>query len=145
MRVKAPRAATLSTTSRTDPLIERRRVFRRTISSPYPNAARDGRQKPEVSAPGQDVRAAKAKTPTSLLAQSGTSMAAPVVSGIIALLMAEAQANQHNLTCTQIHELIRSGVQKVGDEWHERYGWGRVDAQEALVALNKLFGDPKNP
>jgi hypothetical protein len=42
---------------------------------------RDGRPKPEVSAPGHGVLAAKSRTQTGVVRKSGTSMAAPAVAG----------------------------------------------------------------
>lgn len=48
---------------------------------------RDGRQKPEVSAPGHEVFAAHSRTKTGTIRKSGTSMAAPAVAGIIALML----------------------------------------------------------
>jgi hypothetical protein len=51
---------------------------------------RDGREKPEISAPGQDVLAAASRTGKGVVRKSGTSMAAPMVTGALALLLAEA-------------------------------------------------------
>ncbi len=46
---------------------------------------RDGREKPEVSAPGEAVLAAHSRTGTGVTTKSGTSMAAPAVTGMGAL------------------------------------------------------------
>ena len=51
---------------------------------------RDGREKPEISAPGHGVVAAHSRTGNGAISKSGTSMAAPAVSGIVALMLAEA-------------------------------------------------------
>ncbi|MCW3108423.1 MAG: peptidase, partial [Segetibacter sp.] len=48
---------------------------------------RDGREKPEISAPGHDVVAANALSVTGVTSMSGTSMAAPAVTGSIAVLL----------------------------------------------------------
>ena len=64
------------------------------FSSRGPTA--DGRQKPEVAAPGYRIRAARSMPKggwqggSKLVVKSGTSMAAPWVSGTVALMMAAA-------------------------------------------------------
>lgn len=52
---------------------------------------RDGREKPDVSAPGHDVLAAKSRTGTGSVRKSGTSMAAPATAGLVALVFAGAR------------------------------------------------------
>ena len=51
---------------------------------------RDGRNKPEVSAPGQFVWAAMSGSGDSVTKKSGTGMAAPAITGLIAFLLSEA-------------------------------------------------------
>lgn len=99
---------------------------------------RDGRQKPEVSAPGHSVLAANSGTLNRALRKSGTSMAAPAVTGCIALLLAEARARQAKLTVDQIRQAVietaRTDPPPVADgEWDPRYGFGRISAAD-LVA-----------
>jgi subtilisin family serine protease len=99
---------------------------------------RDGREKPEVSAPGHDVLAAHSRTGTGLTRKSGTSMAAPAVTGMVALLLSEAAALGRNLDAAFIRRLVidaaRSDPPAAGG-WHDRYGHGRIDAAAALTAL----------
>jgi subtilisin family serine protease len=103
---------------------------------------RDGREKPELSAPGHDVVAAWSRTRTGVLRKSGTSMAAPAVTGLIALLFAEARRRNQSLTIAQTRDLLRRSARqnppaKNAGEWDERYGYGRASA-EALGLLAPL-------
>lgn len=93
---------------------------------------RDGRNKPEVSAPGQAVAAARSRTPDGVTKKSGTSMAAPAVTGLIALIYAEARRNGTDLTITQLREKLIGtalGSPPAGapPAWDPRYGFGRAD------------------
>lgn len=97
---------------------------------------RDGRQKPEVSAPGGElgdgVLAAHSLTHTLRTDKAGTSMAAPHVTGLIALLM---QISNSPLTIDEIRNAVMKTArhnQLSGSLWHPRYGVGRVDAREAV-------------
>jgi subtilisin family serine protease len=95
---------------------------------------RDGRRKPEVSAPGQEVIAASSQTQTAFL-DSGTSMAAPHVSGLIALLM---QATPQALTTDQIRSAVLDFARRDppnGTEWQARYGSGRINAAASVRSV----------
>ncbi len=104
---------------------------------------KDGRQKPEISAPGHKVVAAATDTITSnttdgVTEMSGTSMAAPAVTGVIALILAEAQSKGINLTIDQIHDILIKTARKnppEGEGWNDRYGWGRIDASKAVEEI----------
>jgi endonuclease G len=52
---------------------------------------RDGRPKPDLCAPGEAVRAACAGTTDGAIAKTGTSMAAPMVTGTLALVLSRRQ------------------------------------------------------
>ncbi|WP_421989612.1 S8 family peptidase [Qipengyuania sp.] len=100
-----------------------------TYSSTGPT--RDGREKPEVSAPGQNVFAARSRTTGGVTRKSGTSMAAPAVSGLIALLYADAARRGQDLSIDELRdELIRRARRdppKGGKStWHPRRGFGRA-------------------
>ncbi|RWE07708.1 MAG: peptidase S8/S53 subtilisin kexin sedolisin [Mesorhizobium sp.] len=102
---------------------------------------RDGRNKPEISAPGQDVIAARSRTGTGVTRKSGTSMAAPAVTGLVALIFGEARRNGHDLDITALRNRLISGVltnpPSVGaGTWDSRYGFGRASGasvQDAIV------------
>lgn len=90
---------------------------------------RDGRQKPEVSAPGHDVVAALSRSGDGVTTMSGTSMAAPSVTGLVALLLAEAARTGMKMTSTQIRKSIIQSARRSppsGTTWDGRYGSGRA-------------------
>lgn len=102
---------------------------------------RDGRSKPEISAPGHDVIAAESRTTTGTTSMSGTSMAAPMVAGAVSVLLGAAKAKGRNLTVTQIRTAVlasaRSGPPPAGS-FDKRYGKGRMSVKKLLQAANLL-------
>ena len=98
---------------------------------------RDGRNKPDLSAPGHAVVAAHSRTGDRATIKSGTSMAAPAVAGALALLLAEAAARSIDLTAQQSRDLLlgtaRSSQGQPG--WDPRWGAGRLDVAAGLAAL----------
>ena len=91
---------------------------------------RDGRVKPDVSAPGVNVAAANARQPGTLVL-SGTSMAAPATAGTIALLLAEARAKGVSLSSADIRNLVLSNASP-SPAADPRYGAGRVSASAVI-------------
>ena len=100
---------------------------------------RDGRSKPEVAGPGTNIVAAHAlggrPSPTGgvfpmRLSMSGTSMASPHVTGIVALLF---QRNPR-LAAVQIRSILNSSTRQIANvgDFDPAWGFGRVDAQAAL-------------
>lgn len=66
----------------------------------------DGRINPFIVAPGTEIISASHMDDTSYLALSGTSMAAPHISGVVALLF----SRNRNLTVSQIIAALRAGA-----------------------------------
>ena len=97
----------------------------------------DGRLKPDVVAEGQDVFSTySGGTYTSL---SGTSMAAPVVSGAIALLVERYRAVTGGVTPTPhlIRALLAETAVDLGNPGPDyAYGWGLMDARAALEVID---------
>lgn len=102
---------------------------------------RDGRQKPEVCAPGHDVWAADAETMTRSRRDSGTSMAAPAVAGVVAVLLGEARSLGISLTAADVQKSVCDCARPISRSgWDDREGWGRVDLAAAIGALHQRAG-----
>ena len=85
--------------------------------------------------PGHAVRAAQSGTVTGSRLMSGTSMAAPAVAGLIALMLAEARSRDLDLSIEKIREILTSTARRnppSGFDWHDRHGFGRVSAMSAI-------------
>jgi subtilisin family serine protease len=118
-------------------------------SSPFSSIgpSRDGRQKPDISAPGQYVTAAlgdqsesaldgdRALSASRLLTIEGTSMAAPVVTGVIALMLQK----RPTATITQLRDALRLSAVRDAHSgpagWDPVYGFGKIDVQGAVARI----------
>jgi subtilisin family serine protease len=103
---------------------------------------RSGRQKPELSAPGHDVHAAKSETVSGITTMSGTSMAAPHITGATALLFQRAAAS--GLAITNLRDLLMKQCRLAPPPaaWNEVYGQGRVDCAASLLVIPPSVGNP---
>jgi subtilisin family serine protease len=111
---------------------------------------RDGRQKPEISAPGEMITAAlaipsesteekdRADSGAKLLTIEGTSMATPFVTGAVALLL----QRDPTLTPERIIQLLRSTAvkdQHTGPaDWTPEYGHGKISVRQMVQGLQQL-------
>ncbi len=92
--------------------------------------------KPDISAPGKDITSA-GKTGDQYVKMSGTSMATPAVSGLIALLLQKFPT----LDAEQVREVLaKSAVDIDAPGYDVNTGHGRVDAVKALAVAQELFG-----
>ena len=116
------------------------------FSSRGPTA--DGRQKPELVAPGYQILAARSlprdgwQGERKLCVKSGTSMAAPWVSGTVALMM---QAAGRPLTINEVRRLvIGSADPHQGPEGRSssRLGYGYLNVAAAVAAARALALQP---
>ncbi|NJM21942.1 MAG: S8 family peptidase [Richelia sp. RM1_1_1] len=102
---------------------------------------RDQRQKPDFIAAGQNIWAACSLTQTKSYQKSGTSMSAPMVTGIIALMLAEAQARNIELDIEQIRNiLIQSAENNPPEEPLQkmRYGYGPINLQTTISIVRTM-------
>ena len=100
---------------------------RRVNVSSSQGPTRDGRQKPDIAAPGTDVVAASGFSPGApWVGMTGTSMASPYVAGVVALMLA---ANPQ-LTGAQVGGIIRRCAQPLPGadfSWYDDAGAGAID------------------
>src|SRR5262249_28611640 len=62
---------------------------------------------------------------------TGTSASAPLVAGVAALMLSV----NPNLTATQVIDLLKQSADDLGPAgWDSGYGWGRLNARNAVVA-----------
>ncbi|MFN8454306.1 MAG: S8 family serine peptidase [Anaerolineae bacterium] len=91
--------------------------------------------KPEVTAPGKTVLSSLPGGAYGEL--SGTSMAAPHVAGVVALMLQASPALANNLS--QISTVLTSTAVHLGNPTpNSNYGWGRVDAYNAVMAVGSF-------
>jgi subtilisin family serine protease len=105
-----------------------------------------GRRKPDISAPGVDVRSSYRGNSYALM--GGTSMATPHVAGVAALLLSAAPRYRGNVAATK--SLLQSSADHRtttegcgGDSStaipNNSYGYGIIDALSAIQATRRLI------
>ncbi len=108
---------------------------------------RDGRQKPDISAPGMAILSTYSQDQTPAApnnlrtpggrywATQGTSMATPLVCGIVGLMFEK----NPNLTAAEVRSVLRSTTTRDGftggQPWTPAFGTGKVDAAAAMAAI----------
>ena len=100
---------------------------------------RDGREKPDIAAPGTGIVAARgfAGNPDEWLALSGTSMASPLVTGVVGLML----AMEKRLTAAQIESIIRRTAKPLPGSsfsWSNAAGFGVIDPEGCLTETSRL-------
>lgn len=106
---------------------------------------RDLRLKPDVTAPGFSVKApttwrAAGRGAGVYVAAHGTSMAAPCVAGVVALLL----SHDPSLTAARVRQALLSTARAdcfTGNVPNQRWGFGKLNAAAAYEALSKINGE----
>jgi endonuclease G len=109
--------------------------FKSGAFSSYGPTRDDRYEKPDVAAPGLAINAACGGTPRGLRVDNGTSMAAPHVSGAVALLLSRmAKAGKQLPTGPQVRiALQQSTVNHAA--WNKEMGFGVVDVSALLASF----------
>lgn len=87
--------------------------------------------RPDVCAPGTDIKSLNYSGTTGYTTMSGTSMATPCVAGVMGLMM---QKNLE-LTPAEIDEILENTAVKLSTSKSNTFGSGRIDALEAVNAV----------
>jgi subtilisin family serine protease len=99
---------------------------------------RDGRQKPDVAAPGTKIVAAKGFAgPDPWVEMSGTSMASPFVAGVVGLMLSV----NPELTGAQISGILKRTARPlpgVDFSWRDDAGAGAIDPEACLVEADQM-------
>ena len=114
-------------------------LSRTTSAGPTRDKRTEG-EKPDIAAPGELVMAARSRTLVLRNHVSGTSISAAAVTGIVALMMAEAAKNGATLTAEKITGILRATALKdvLSEDHRTRIGAGRVSANDALLEVVTL-------
>ena len=97
----------------------------------YPFNPEMGLLRPDVSAPGVDIKSVRHNSNTGYREMSGTSMSTPGVAGVMALLLSK----NPDLTPEAISQILETTSKDLGAEGKDNeFGAGRVDALEAINA-----------
>jgi endonuclease G len=102
---------------------------------------RDRLKRPDVCAPGVGVKAARARSKRDVVAMDGTSMAAPHVTGAVALLLSRAfEQGVSPPTATQVRSLLHRNTMFSNAFWDRGQGYGVLDVKKLLeVGLPSLL------
>lgn len=98
---------------------------------------RDGRLKPDITGLGVDVRSL---TPTGTMVASGTSMSAPAISGMLALLIERFQTKQNTTSpkASLLKAILLNSARDVGNPGPDYvFGYGIPAAPAAIAAVDE--------
>jgi subtilisin family serine protease len=99
----------------------------------------DGRSKPEIAAPGTDVKAANGfdRRDKPWVSMTGTSMASPFVTGVVGLML----SHDRKLTAAQIAGILRRSAKPLPSSdysWKDDAGFGLIDPDICLRETDEI-------
>jgi serine protease AprX len=110
------------------------------FSSRGPTA--DQRVKPDICGPGEAILAARAGTTNGYVRHSGTSMSAPFVAGVAALMLAANPA----LRPVEVKSMLtRTAIDFGAPGPDSEYGYGRLDAYQAIAVARGVVAMSPDP
>lgn len=102
---------------------------------------RDGRDKPDLAAPGENITAAKGNSLVDIRTDSGTSFSAPHVTGAIALLFSHWEKKRSKipdwkqLNAAQIRAALSQMTKSYNGFWNSGMGFGILDIEKLFTAF----------
>lgn len=87
--------------------------------------------RPDVCAPGVDIKSLLFNNNTGYTYMSGTSMATPGVAGVMALMLSK----NPNLSPAEINEILEATAKPLSESKNNMFGSGRIDALAAMEML----------
>ena len=97
----------------------------------YPYQPGIGLIRPDVCAPGVDIKSLNYQSNTGYTTMSGTSMATPCVAGCMALMLSK----DINLTPADVCRILEETALPLSDGKSNTFGFGRVDVFQAVEAI----------
>jgi subtilisin family serine protease len=96
---------------------------------------RDARPKPDLCAPGVAIKAARRDTTDDVIGLNGTSMAAPHVTGAVALMLSKSVTDKQDWpTATQIAKTLIQNTRNFDGTWDPAKGFGVLDVSAIFEA-----------
>lgn len=96
------------------------------------SATEIGLIRPDICAPGVQIKSLDYNTTDGYTLMDGTSMATPLVAGAVALMLSK----NHELTPAQISEILERTAVKLTEHKSNDFGTGRLDALAAVNAVD---------
>ena len=103
----------------------------------YPYNPGMGLIRPDICAPGEDIKSCSNMFNNGYITDGGTSAAAPCVAGVMALMLSKNQL----LTPAEINEILETTAERLPNSSFPKgntYGSGRIDAYAAILATPEM-------